>query len=93
MNLKDIKYLLFEHNYIKNLGIPRAIQLNEAAFRSTLFDGTPFDVPVNSFFVNANREMTRISMYKRGLSDSCTKVTVHADKVTCTPLMRDGRFI
>ena len=93
VHLINIKYFVSKHNYFFKLGIPRAIELNEAAFRSTLFEGTPFDVPVNSFFVNANREMTRIQCYKRGLSDSCTKVTVSSDKVSCSPLMKDGKFI
>ena len=76
-----------------HLGIPREVKLTEAAYRSALFEGTTFDVQVNSLLMNKDREMTRIQMYKRGLSDSCTKVTVHSDKVTCTPLMQYGKYI
>lgn len=74
-------------------GVPRSVKLTEAAFRSSLFEGTPFDVPVNNLVLNANRQMTRISMYKRGLSDACTKIHVHPDKVTCTPLQKYGKNI
>ena len=74
-------------------GIPKAVVLTEEAFRSTLFEGTPYNVPVNSFMLNSDNRMARIQCIKRGLSDSCTKVTVSADKISCTPLMKDGKFI
>ena len=74
-------------------GVPESAKLTECAFRSALFEGSPHDVAINSFILNANRQMTRISMYKRGLSDACTKVTVHPDKVTCTPLQKYGKNI
>ena len=89
----DIKIICEIKSLIIFSGIPKAVVLTEAAFRSTLFEGTPYNVPVNSFMLNSDKRMARIQMYKRGLSDSCTKVIVSSDKVSCTPLMKDGKFI
>ena len=67
--------------------------MTEAAFRSALFEGSTYDVPVNSLILNADRQMSRISMYKRGLSDSLLKTRVQDDKVTCSPLEKDGKLV
>ena len=75
------------------LGVPKSVDLTEQAFRECLFEGQTVDVPVNSLMLNSDRQMTRISMIKRGLSDCVTKVYIHDDKVTCTPLQRDGSFV
>ena len=74
-------------------GVPRSVELTEQGFRECLFGGQTVDVPVNSFMLNKDKEMVRISMIKRGLSDACTKVYIHDDKVTCTPLRKDGNFV
>ena len=75
------------------IGVPKAVILTEAAFRATLFEGTPFNCEVNSFILNDEKQMTRIKMYKRGLSDSCTKVTVHPDKITTSCLVKNDKYI
>ena len=74
-------------------GVPRSVKLTEKAFRAALFDGQPFNVPINSLMLNANKEMVRISTIKRGLSDACTKVFVSEDTVSCSPLSLNGKFI
>ena len=74
-------------------GVPRSVKLTEQAFRECLFSGETVDVPVNSLMLNKDKDMVRIAMTKRGLSDACTKVFIAEDKVTCTPLKKDGSFV
>lgn len=85
--------LFFDFFFNNLIGVPREVELTEAAYKSALFSGTAIDVPVNRFHVNSDRKMTRIEQYKRGISDSCTKVFVENDKITCTPLKKFGKYI
>ena len=77
----------------KFLGVPRSVKLSEQAFRECLLEGKTTNVPMNSLVLNKDKEMVRTAIMKRGLSDGCTKIYVHDDKVTCTPLQKDGKLV
>ena len=76
-----------------NLGVPRAAKLTESAYRECLFEGQPFEVEVNSLMLNREKNMCRIKSVKRGLSDIVTKVVVNSDRVTCSPLQKNGKLV
>ena len=74
-------------------GVPRCVKLTENEYRQCLFEGTPHDVPFNALILNSDKEMSRISTTKRGLSDAITKIFVHDDKVSCSPLRKNNVYI
>lgn len=75
------------------LGVPKSVKLTENAFRQCLFDHQPLNISVGSLMLNSDKQMSRVEILKRGLSDACTKVVVLDDKVTCKPLQKNGKLI
>ena len=73
--------------------MPKSVKLTEEAFRQCLFEHQPLNVPVGTLTLNSEKQMARYQTLKRGLSDACTKIVVHEDKVTCSPLRKNGKLI
>ena len=83
----------FEYILLFSIGVPRQVELTEKAYKECLFNSEIAMVPFNALMINSYKQMTRISAVKRGLADANVKTKVHSDRVTCTPLMKDGNFI
>ena len=50
-------------------------------------------VVINSLRLNRNKEMSRMKMQRSSLNDIFLKMQVQQDKVTCTPLMKNKKFL
>ena len=75
-------------------GIPHNIDLELSQFKSCLLNTAPRElVEINSLRKDHNNKMCRMKTQKRGLSDIFVKLRVAKDKITCTPLEIDGKFI
>ena len=76
-------------------GIPHSTNYKMEAFLSTLLNPTENQdlVHFESLRLNRDKQMARKEITKVGLSDIFTKMTVNDDKITCTPLKRDGKFL
>ena len=50
-------------------------------------------VEFQSLRQNRNKQMARVSVTKKGLSDIFVKMQVSDDKISCTPLTVNGEFL
>ena len=76
-------------------GIPHCNSFEMETWLSVLFDESfPLQsVEINSLRLNRNKEMSRMQCQRSSLNDVFLKMQVNSDKVTCTPLMKNGQFL
>ena len=74
-------------------GIPHNQQLQSEAFLEALFSNNSHYVTLRSLRLNQNREMSRITQIKRGLSDIFLKFPLDDDGITCRPLKVNGKYL
>jgi hypothetical protein len=76
-------------------GVPHSNQFEMNLFRDVLLDeSTPRQtVEINSLRLNKNKQISRISTTKTSLSDIFIKMRVSEDKITCSPLTKDGLIL
>jgi hypothetical protein len=73
-------------------GVPHSNQFSMKIFQDVLLDqSTPIQkVKITSLRLNRDKEIARINTEKRSLSDVFVKMRVSPDKITCSPLTKDG---
>ena len=74
-------------------GIPHNLNLSLAAFKSQLYDHRAHKVTLTSLRLDNNRQMSKITQIKKGLSDICCKFPIDHDQITCSPLKENGKFL
>ena len=74
-------------------GIPHTQNLRSDSFQEALYGKGSHYVTMRSLKLNKKREMTRITMQKRGLSDIFVKFQLADDGVTCSPLMKNNEYL
>lgn len=76
-------------------GVPSRNQFKMRLFQSVLLDeNTPRQkITLNSLRLNRNKEISRMKMEKSSLSDIFVKMHVLADKISCVPLSKNGKFL
>jgi hypothetical protein len=76
-------------------GIPYSCKLELNDFVETLYGENKVShmVEVRSLRLNYEKQMTRTTLRKTGLSDIHVKMGVQNDKVTCLPLKEKGKYI
>ena len=84
-----------ETNEVKmgSKGIPHNEKLRSEAFLDTLFSNNSHFVTIRSLRLNKNREMTRITQMKKGLSDIFLKFPLDDDGITCKPLTVNNEYL
>ena len=73
--------------------MPGSIKLTAETFENALLQKQIHKVEMNSLVVNSGRKMTRIKFQKVGLSDVSLKMFVADDGITCTPFMKNNKYI
>ena len=76
-------------------GIPHSNKFSMEIFKSVLLDETTpkQTVDVNSLRLDRNKNMTRTSVTKTSLSDIFLKMRVESDRITCSPLSKNGQIL
>ena len=74
-------------------GIPHNENLRSEAFINVLFTNNSHYVTLRSLRLNKNREMSRITQRKKGLSDIFFKFPLDDDGITCRPLKLNEEFL
>ena len=74
-------------------GIPHDEKLKSEAFLETLFSNNSHYVTIRSLHLNKNREMSRITQTKQGLSDIFLKFPLDDDGITCRPLKVNNEYL
>jgi hypothetical protein len=76
-------------------GVPHSNKFAMDMFKDVLLDqSTPIQkVNINSLRLNKLKQISRISTMKTSLSDIFVKMRVADDKITCSPLMKDGQIL
>jgi len=74
-------------------GIPSNIEIEMQVFKDVLFNEGVHSFEMESLRPNRSKVMTRQTCQKSGLTDLYIKFEVESDKITCTPLKRDGIFL
>ena len=74
-------------------GIPHNENLESEAFVNALFTNNSHYVTLRSLRLNKNREMSRITQRKKGLSDIFFKFPLDDDGITCRPLKLNEEFL
>ena len=82
--------LSFHHTFE---GIPHTQRITLDAFRSKLHSQFDHQVTLSSLRLNSSKQMARIEQTKRGLTDLYVKFQVSQDRISCTPLKRDGKYM
>ena len=74
-------------------GIPHNENLKSEAFINALFTNNSHYVTMRSLRLNKNREMSRITVQKKGLSDIFFKFPLDDDGITCRPLKLNNEYL
>ena len=74
-------------------GIPHNEKLKSEAFLETLLTNNSHFVTLRSLRLNKNREMSRITQRKKGLSDIFFKFPLDDDGITCRPLKLNDEYL
>ena len=74
-------------------GIPHNEKLRSEQFLEVLFSNNSHFVTLRSLRLNKNREMSRITQIKKGLSDIFFKFPLENDAITCKPLTLNGKYL
>ena len=76
-------------------GIPYSCKLELNDFIDTLYgeNNSAHMIEVRSLRLNYEKQMTRTTLRKAGLSDIHVKMGVQSDKVTCLPLKENEKYI
>jgi len=76
-------------------GIPKWQDVTMENFRETLYDDTNQNlVEVRSLRLDKDRQMTRTTLLKRGLSSIHVKLRIDKDRICCSPLRYpDGSYV
>ena len=73
-------------------GVPNDVGVSIDDFKACLNDGKSFDVALQTLTKKQN-EMSRVQTLKKGLSRTFVKFAVQNDKITCTPLLENGKYM
>ena len=75
-------------------GLPHCTDLKMSLFKDVLFgSNSDHKMEINSLRLNRNKQMTRMTTTKKGLSDIFVKMRVADDKISCSPLTKNGNFL
>ena len=76
-------------------GIPHVNSYEIETWLSVLLDSEfpKQSVTINSLRLNRNKEMSSMKYQRSSLGDIFLKMQVQSDKVTCTPLMKNKKFL
>ena len=76
-------------------GIPYSTKLELDEFKETLYgDGkNKHTIEVRSLRLDRDKNMTRTTMRKYGLTDIHVKMAVQSDRVTCLPLKENETYL
>ena len=75
-------------------GIPKYVQLALSDFYETLYGDTEQKrVEVHSLRLNRDKEMTRTTTRRVGLTAVHVKLGVGPDKISCSPLQENGEYV
>ena len=76
-------------------GIPHGVKYQMEQFIQVLFNENISQdrIEINSLRLNRDKQMSRMKIYKVGLSDIFIKMQVADDKISCSPLKKDNKYI
>ena len=74
-------------------GIPHSHELKMTEFVGRLYGNESHYVTIRSLRLNRDKQMSRFTARKRGLSDIFLKFDVANDAITCAPLKKKGRIL
>ena len=75
-------------------GIPKQIKLTGERYLNVLLNSAFDNVTINQLRLNYEKnQMCTTSLTKLGLSDICVKVHIADDKITCSPLSKNGKLL
>ena len=76
-------------------GIPKWFDLKKKDFEDKLYNENSIEhcVEVRSLRLNKQKQMTRTTTVKTGLSAIHVKLAVMDDKISCRPLKLNGKFV
>ena len=75
-------------------GIPKYVKLTLDDFAETLYgESAQKRVEVHSLRLNKDKEMTRTTTRRVGLTGVHVKMSVGPDKISCSPLQQNGQYI
>ena len=69
------------------------MELANLLYKDVLFNDASHFVSYDQLRLDNTKQMSHATLHKKGLSNFHVKTSVHPDKVTCTPLMKDGEYI
>ena len=75
------------------LGLPHHLQLELDQFKGALYGQQTHNVTIHGLRLNADKQMFKVKLKKKGLTQLFKKFSVADDGVTCSPLMINNQFI
>ena len=73
--------------------MPESEILTTQTYLDVLLDQAKHKVQIRNLRMDRNRQMARQHMDKKGLSDISVKVHVDYDKITCSALKQNGKYM
>ena len=76
-------------------GIPKSIPLTAKNFHRALYedDTTNEKIQINSLRLNREKVMGRCTLNRRSISSIHCKLSIGSDKISCSPLRKNGKIL
>ena len=76
-------------------GIPHLHEYSMETWLSVLLDSSfpQQSVVINSLRLNYEKVMSRMKMQRNSLSEIFLKMQVQSDRISCTPMQKNGQYI
>ena len=83
--------IAMNNNFLK--GIPHSIPLELMLYRDVLYNDERHKIQISTLRKDKMYKMSRFTQEKIGLSDIYVKHHVAEDKITCSPIQINGKYI
>ena len=74
-------------------GLPHHLQLELNEFKEVLYGQYSHHVTIHGLRLNQEKQMCKARLTKRGLTDLFKKFKVQSDRISCSPLQKDGQIL
>ena len=74
-------------------GIPHHLKLELDEFKEALYGQSSHKVTIHGLRLNQEKQMCKARLTKRGLTNLFKKFPIASDRISCSPLKKDGQFL
>ena len=74
-------------------GLPHYLKLELDEFKEVLYGQTSHKVTIHGLRLNPEKQMCKSRLTKKGLTTLFKKFPIAEDRISCSPLRKDGQYL